>query len=321
MEGDQVILLRQGGEPKIVHQFNTHLAGVREAKKILLNRREPGEDEDRNDWLLLPPDHKPGERHPLLVYFYPDKRYGKELRGDDLRDFSFVNMNIPTARGYAVLLASMKISDLGKAIGNPMREMHEQLIRAAENAVAKGYVYSDRWAIMGHSYGGYGTNSVITQTGRFKAAISMNGLSNLSSGYGIGMNQDKAFAVPEGLNFGALWSEGGQGRMGVAPWQDPQRYVDNSPVFWAHQITTPLMLIHGDQDFVNINEAEQLFAALYRQGKDAQLLRYWGEGHEYSSPGNITDMWERIFVFLDENLNKSAAPTFHGLGQAPSAIN
>jgi dipeptidyl aminopeptidase/acylaminoacyl peptidase len=81
------------------------------------------------------------------------------------------------------------------------------------------------------------------------------------------------------------------------------------------------MLIHGDQDFVNINEAEQLFAALYRQGKDAQLLRYWGEGHEYSSPGNITDMWERIFVFLDENLNKSAAPTFHGLGQAPSAIN
>src|SRR3546814_2036759 len=83
------------------------------------------------------------------------------------------------------------------------------------NAVAKGYVDPRRWAIMGHSYGGYGTNSVITQTDRFKAAISLDGPANLTSGYAIGMNQRKAFEVPEGLNFGALWSEGGQGRMGV----------------------------------------------------------------------------------------------------------
>src|SRR3546814_8095006 len=108
---------------------------------------------------------------------------------------------------------------------------------------------------MGHSYGGYGTNSVITQTDRFKAAISLDGPANLTSGYAIGMNQRKAFEVPEGLNFGALWSEGGQGRMGVPPWRDPQRYIDNSPLFWAHQIETPLLLIHGDLDFVNVNEA------------------------------------------------------------------
>lgn len=311
-DGDEVLLVRPGGKSTSLYKFNTHLAGIREATPILLNRREAGEDEDRNDWLLLPPDHKPGQRHPLLVYFYPDTRYKKELKGDDLRDISFLNKNIPTAHGYAVLMASMKISDYGKGKGNPMREMHEQLIRAAENAVAKGYVDPERWAIMGHSYGGYGTNSVITQTNRFKAAVSLDGPSNLTSGYAIGMNQDKAYAVPEGLNFGALWSEGGQGRMGVAPWTDPQRYIDNSPFFWAHQITTPLMLIHGDQDFVNVNEAEQLFAALQRQGKDVELVRYWGEGHVYASPGNIMDMWDRIFAFLDQNLNQLGAQTSAG---------
>src|SRR3546814_13091294 len=102
-----------GAGPASLYRFNEHLAGVGEAKPVLLTRREPGEDEDRNDWLLLPPDHRPGQRHPLLVYFYPDKRYGTELKGDELRDIPFLNKNIPTARGYAVLMARLKISDYG----------------------------------------------------------------------------------------------------------------------------------------------------------------------------------------------------------------
>ena len=318
-DGDEILVATAGQAPVSVHRFNTHLAGVRAATPVLLTRREAGEDEDRNDWLLLPPGHRDGDRHPLLVYFYPDTQYRKELKRDDLRDTSFLNMNIPTARGYAVLLATMKISDYGTAGGNPMREMHEQLIRAAENAAAKGYVDPERWAIMGHSYGGYGTNSVITQTGRFKAAVSLAGKVNLTSGYGTGMNTDKVYSAPEGLNFGALWSEGGQGRMGVPPWVDPQRYIDNSPLFSAQHITTPLLLLHGDLDFVNVNEAEQLFVALHRQGKDVQLVRYWGEGHTLKSPGNIEDMWERIFVFLDENLGPTGGAVPHAASASAAA--
>src|SRR3546814_19555535 len=109
---------------------------------------------------------------------------------------------------------------------------------------------------MGHSYGGYGTNSVITQTDRFKAAISLDGPANLTSGYAIGMNQRKAFEVPEGLNFGALWSEGGPGRMGVPPWGDPQGYIDNSPLVWATQTEHPDLPINGELQFVKVKEKE-----------------------------------------------------------------
>ena len=301
-DGDRLLLATAGESSRELVHINKHLAGVGSVKPIRLTRREQGETEDRYDWLLLPPDHKPGDRHPLLVYFYPDTKYKKEFTSDDLRAVRFLNQNIPAGRGFAVLFATMKISTMEER-GNPMSEMHEQLVHAAENAVAQGYIDPERWAIMGHSYGGYGTNSVITQTNRFKAAVSMAGPGNLTSGYAIGLSSTKASEKVDPWSFGVMWSEGGQGRMGVAPWQDPQRYIANSPVFHADKIQTPLMLIHGDYDVVDVNEAEQMFNALNRQGKDALFVRYWGEGHIIQSPANIRDMWSRITQWLDQHLD------------------
>ena len=301
-DGDHLVLARAQAPAREVLHFNRHLAGVQGGQAVMLTRREAGETEDRYDWLLLPPGHKPGDRHPLLVYFYPDTKYSKEWRSDDLRSVSFLNQHIPAAHGFAVLLASMKISSMEER-GDPMIELHGQLIHAAENVVAKGYGDPVRWAIMGHSYGGYGTNSVITQTPRFKAAVAMAGPVNLTSGYAVGLAQNKAMEVASGLSFGAMWSEGGQGRMGVAPWQDPQRYIRNSPLFHADKVTTPLMLVHGEYDFVNVGQAEEMFNALQRQGKDVVMLRYWGEEHVILSPANIRDMWQRIFAWFDQHLD------------------
>ncbi len=301
-DGDRLLLAAAGQPPRELLHINQHLAGVGAAKPILLTRRDPGESEDRYDWLLLPPTHKPGDRHPLLVYFYPDTKYRKEFTSDDLRAVSFLNQNVPAGRGFAVLLATMKISTM-EARGNPMTEMHEQLVRAAENVAAQGYADPERWAIMGHSYGGYGTNSVITQTNRFKAAIAMAGPVNLTSAYAIGLSSTKANEKVDPLSFGVLWSEGGQGRMGMAPWQDPQRYLANSPLFHVDKVQTPLMLVYGENDFVDVNEGEQMFNALNRQGKDAVLVRYWGEGHVIESPANIRDLWRRATDWFDQHLD------------------
>jgi dipeptidyl aminopeptidase/acylaminoacyl peptidase len=298
-DGDELRLVHADGSQHVLYRFNRHLRGVKKARAVMLTRRESGEDEDRYDWVLLPPDHRPGQRHPLLVWFYPDMRYGKQLREhDDLRDVSFVNLQVPASRGYAVLLASMKISDFGTPGGNPMREMHEQLIRAAENVVAHGYADPERWAVLGHSYGGYGANSIVTQTMRFKAAISVAGTANLTASYGVWRMRAPDY-VPDGFGY-AVWHEHGQGRMGGPPWQNPRRYIDNSPLFWAQNIETPMLIFAGDLDYPE--QAEQMFTALHRQGKDAIFVRYWGEGHVYRSPANIVDFWDRIFDFLDEHL-------------------
>lgn len=302
-DGDRVVLVSRGGKRRELLHINRHLAGVAGGRPVLLARQEPKESKPRNDWLLLPPHHKPGDRHPLLIYFYPDESHGSEFRGHDIRDVSFLNMHIPAARGYAVLFASTAISSMENP-GNPMTELHEQLIRAAQNAVAQGYVDPERWAIMGHSYGGYGTTSVVTQTNRFKAAVSLAGVANLTSTYGLMAPVMKTTPIGD-LPQGMTWLERGQGRMGVAPWQDPQRYIANSPLFHAHKVETPLLLIHGEFDFVNVAEPEQMYYALYRQGKDVQFLRYWGEGHNINSPANIRDMWERIFAWLDKFLQLS----------------
>jgi dienelactone hydrolase len=302
VDGDRVTLARAGAAPVELLHINRQLEGVAGGTPVMLRRREPGDEDDRTDWLLLPPDHQPGDRHPLLVYFYPDTQFSKQWESDDLRDVYYINQNIPAAHGFAVLFASMRISTMQQR-GDPMLEMHEQLVHAAENVVAQGYADPQRWALMGHSYGGYGTNCVITQTDRFKAAISMSGPANLTSSYAVGLQQARATAVTGSQAFGVSWSEGGQGRMGVPPWKDPERYIRNSPLFKADQIRTPLLLIHGQEDFVNIGEAEQMFNAMQRQGKDAVLLRYWGEGHNFNSPANMRDMWARIYDWLDKYLD------------------
>lgn len=295
-DGDHLVMISGNGASALDH-FNTHLQGVVGGTPVMLTRREGDEEEDRIDWLLLPPNHRPGDRHPLLVYFYPDTQYSKSWRSDDLRDVSFLNQHIPAAYGYAVLLASMKIPPPGKP-GDPLTAMHEQLIHAAENAVAAGYADPERWALMGHSYGGYGVLCVITQTQRFKAAIALAATTNLTSAYAHGMSVARATTDAESPH-GVKWSEGGQGRMGAPPWMDVQRYVRNSPLFYADRIQTPLLLVHGDYDFVNVSEAEQMFNALHRQGRDALFLRYWGEEHTLTSPANMRDLWQRTFAWLD----------------------
>ena len=134
----------------------------------------------------------------------------------------------------------------------------------------------------------------------------MSVISNLTSAYGQFMPTVRVDAArrdpPGGAGRAHTSTVEGQLRMGAPPWADPERYVRNSPLFFANKVETPILMFHGDLDAATfMTEPEEMFSALYREGKDVLFVRYWGEHHLIEQPQNQRDMWGRVFDFLEDN--------------------
>jgi dipeptidyl aminopeptidase/acylaminoacyl peptidase len=180
-------------------------------------------------------------------------------------------------------------------------DMPKGVMGAIDEAIALGIADPDRTALMGDSYGGYSVYSLLTYTRRFKAAIASAGLPDLGAAYGVfpaSMRYDGNNARLMGARL--HYNEQGQDHMGGPPSANVWRYLTNSPVYHLDRVETPLLMIHGDMDDVPMEGTEEYFTGLYRLGKRAEFVRYWGEGHWLVSPANIRDMWARIFAWLDE---------------------
>lgn len=256
-------------------------------------------------WILLPPGHMPGQRHPTLMWVYP----GRILNGvvpEEMRvdfPFPFINLQLFAAHGYAVIIPSMPIGD-----SPPRPQLLGSILPALDRAIALGLVDPERVAIGGHSAGGYTTYSVITQTDRFKAAIALAGLTNFTSEYGAFSPEVRySDEAPEDHYLGGgLETRFGGINIGLdaPPWKEPGLYVDNSPVMHVDKVNTPILMVHGDLDVVPIQSAEQFFSGLYRLNKTAQFVRYWGEGHNITRPANVIDLWQRSYAWLDHYLSQ-----------------
>ncbi len=250
--------------------------------------------------LILPPDYDSERTYPLITEVYPGWVISPNPDFSHKLNFpSPFNFHLVAAQGYLFLQPSIPLKSEGEA-DDPMLKLLNGVLPAVEKAIALGIADPERLYLMGQSFGGYAVYSLITQTDRFKAAVSLAGLANLVSLYGA---FDPRFRYQENAHedfFAGALLESGQGGMGNPPWKDLGRYLRNSPIFAVDRVQTPLMIIQGDMDYVPIQQGEEFFASLYRQGKRADFVRYWGEGHVLSSPANIKDMWQRIFAWFQE---------------------
>jgi dipeptidyl aminopeptidase/acylaminoacyl peptidase len=251
-------------------------------------------------WLLLPPGYDPLKKYPLIVSVYPGLMYDEHAPEWDRinRNFS-LNLQIAAAKGFVVLFPSMPLASPGVK-DDPLLRAPEGVLPAIDKAIDLGIADSQQLFLLGASFGGFATYALVTQTDRFKAAVVLAGLSNLVSLYGQFDARVRYSVRPQSSLTQPPLMELSQGRMASPPWKDPERYVRNSPIFSADRVHTPLMIIQGDLDYVPIQQGEEFFTALYRQGKRAEFVRYWGEGHVMQSPANIRDMWTRIFAWFDQ---------------------
>lgn len=291
--------VRSGHSFELVHA-NALLRGIAEGEFRQIEYRSLN-GEPLKAWLLLPVGYQEGQRYPLLTWVYagsvqrdrPPTYLGTINSGISL------NMQIPAARGYAVLFPSMPLNQEGIP-DDPMLRLTEGVLPAVDKAISEGVADPERLYVMGQSFGGFSTYGLVTQTKRFHAAVSLAGLSNLISLYGTFGARERYTDFPQENLFVPGLFESAQVAMGGPPWKDLGRYIRNSPIFFVDRVETPIMIVYGDMDYVAMQQGEEFFTSLYRQGKRASFVRYWGEGHVLESPANIRDMWQRIFAWLEQ---------------------
>jgi dipeptidyl aminopeptidase/acylaminoacyl peptidase len=270
-------------------QINPQIANVPFGKSRLIDWRSV-DGQQLHGALLLPSNFEEGKRYPLIVDVYGGSFRSSTTYRFGLSGAGVENLQILATRGYAVLLPDTPLRK-----GTPMQDLLKTVMPGVDRVIDLGIADPDRLGVMGHSYGGYSTLSLIVQTTRFRAAVDSAGPADLISFYG---DLDKSGAAG-----GIGWSETGQGGMVGTPWQFRDRYIENSPLFYLDRVETPLLIVQGDMDPI-WKQADEVFVALRRLDKEVMYAKYHGEEHWEGtwSLANVQDYWSRVIEWFNSHL-------------------
>jgi hypothetical protein len=310
-KGAKLALSSRGGEPESLGELNPFLDGIAETRWVDFpySSAQGATKAQLSGCLLLPADYNRGYKYPLVVEIYPD-RPGGCAAAESRREFAMAvtptaySEHLLAAKGFVVLRPDAG-GGISRTADGPQAGLPAVVDRAIDAVIAAGYVDPDRVGLMGYSLGGFASLWVATQSRRYKAVISLNGYSDLITGFfDMELAQELAPTeiVPGGHPDRYLVPVASPFSMGGSPWQFPERYLQNSPLWRSDGVTAPVLLIHSDLDNFNNTSYKQFFSSLFMQKKDARLLIYRGEGHAPSSPANIRDMWRNIFYWFDRYL-------------------
>lgn len=214
-------------------------------------------------WIMTPPNFDPAKKYPLLL----------EIHGGPFASYAPVfasELQLYAAAGYVVVYANPRGStSYGAEFANLIdkkypSEDYDDLMSVVDAAIAKGFVDPNNLFVTGGSGGGLLTAWIVGKTGRFKAAVSQKPVVNWTS---LALTSD-GYTL-----FGTYW-------MGKQPWEDPQLYWKQSPLSLVGNVTTPTMVLVGEEDHrTPPAEAEQLYQALQLRKVPTMLVRVPGASH------------------------------------------
>jgi len=248
--------------------------------------------------LYKPEDFDPNKKYPMIVYFYEILSNGLYSYRMPAPSASSVNFSYFVSNGYLVFTP-----DIHFTIGHPGQSTMDCVMPGVDMLCKHPWVDEKNMAIQGHSWGGYEVAYMITQTNRFKAAGAGAPVINLTSAYG-GIRLDSGRVRQH-------QSEGDQERLGKNLWDGLDLYIKNSPLFYAPNVTTPLLIMHNDRDgAVPWYQGIEYFTALRRLGKPVWMLQYNDESHVLSQRKNRIDLSIRLSQFFDHFLKGAPAPVW-----------
>lgn len=247
-------------------------------------------------WVLRPSDFDPEETYPAVLNIHggPFTQYGERF---------FDEFQMYAGAGYAVVYANPRGSSgyseaWGRAIRGPVGDAgpgwgsvdFDDLMAVTDEALKRfSFIDPERLGVMGGSYGGYMTSWIIGHTDRFRCAISERAVNDMASEDG---SSDLAGFF--------------RGYIGAYPWEAPEAYRQVSPLTYADRITTPVLILHSEEDLrCPINQGEQLFTVLRSLQRSVEFVRFPAESHELTRSGSPThrvQRFELVLEWLDRHL-------------------
>lgn len=278
--GDFYLLNREDHEDvkQLTHANKSFLAEVSlsEPEELTIKAKDGW---DIQGWLLRPYNFEDGKKYPFILEVHggPHAMYGQTY---------FHEMQLLAAKGYVVLYTNPRGSHgYGQKFVDAVRgdyggNDYSDLMAAVDYALDTfSFIDEDRLGVTGGSYGGFMTNWIVGQTNRFKAAVTQRSISNWLSFYGVS-------------DIGYFFTEWELGKQLL---EDPKQLWDFSPLKYAENVETPLLILHGELDFrCPIEQAEQLFITLKKLRKEVEFVRFPEANHELSRSGHPSMRIERL---------------------------
>lgn len=255
--------------------------------------------------LVLPEGFDPSKKYPLIVNFYERSSDGLHRHRAPYAHRSTINYTYYSSKGYILFNP-----DVVYRIGYPGQSCYESVIPGVQSLIDLGFIDEDRIGVQGHSWGGYQIADLLTKTDMFRCAEAGAPVVNMVSAYG-------------GIRWGSGLSrmfqyEKTQSRLGATLWERPDLYLENSPIFKMDKVSTPVLILHNDEDgAVPWYQGIEYFTALRRLGKPAWFLNYNNEPHWPVKWPNRLDFNRRMEQFFDHFLMDAPMPRWMKEGVPP----
>jgi dipeptidyl aminopeptidase/acylaminoacyl peptidase len=235
-------------------------------------------------WVLKPVNYEVGRTYPAILEIHggPYRQYGMTY---------FHELQLLAASGYVVFFPNPRGSQgYGQEFARQIKgdwgnKDYTDIMAGLDYLISLGYVDVNRLGVTGGSYGGYMTNWIITQTNRFKAAVTDRSVSNLHSFMGT---SDIAISFGES-DYGNIWNK-----------EQLKRMLESSPISYVDQVKTPILIMHQMEDYnCPLEQAEQFYVALKRLGATCEMVLFPEANHELSRRGNPLQRLQRLHWILN----------------------